>query len=167
RKFGRQSAARRSKGIQWSGSRWCERKSPGSAGTDSVETPWTGSANPPRARSVRWRLAEDAWCVNSSLHRLDVDGVRRRRRLEVANIDAGFVDRIDLLGDLSGGHDVHAESVVGLDQGDQGVAILRRRFRCDQCGRFLRMFGDEIGCRLVGCVELGNGRLVLLDPVAM
>ena len=91
----------------------------------------------------------------------------RRRRLEIANIDAGFVDRIDLLGDLSGGHDVHAESVVGLDQGDQRVAILRRRFRCDQCGRFLRMFGDEIGCRLVGRVELGNDSLVLLDPVAM
>jgi len=29
------------------------------------------------------------------------------------------------------------------------------------------MFGDEIGCRLVGREELGNDSLVLLDPVAM
>src|SRR5215475_13199076 len=136
-------------------------------GIDSAETPWTGSANSPQARSCRRWLAEGARCANSSFHRLDVDGVRRRRRLEIAYIDAGFVDRIDLLSDLPGGQHVHAESVVGLDQRDQRGAIFRRRFRCDQGGRFFRMFGDEIGCLFVGRVELGNDSRVLLDPVAV
>ena len=56
---------------------------------------------------------------------------------------------------------------LALIKRDQRVAILRRRFRRDQCGCFLRMFGDVVGCRLVGRVELGDDSLVLLDPVAM